>query len=457
MTHEQSDSPLRPWKDISHHVDNEDAGALESTLDDLSPSDTARAIARLSRAVQTRLLQLLPPEEAADVMEEVPEAQAADMIEHLPSIDAAAIIDEMASDEAADVLGELKIETSEAILEQMSSREAEDARELLSYDEDTAGGVMVKEYLAFSQELAVEDVLSDLRGNRIEYADYDVQYSYVVDAQGRLTGVLRLRDVVLAPPDRSLLQAMMSEPESVPVTADLTELHDFFERNSYVGVPVVDEDEMLVGVVLRSDAHRAESRQAEETYLESTGIVGGEELRSMGFLRRSSRRLSWLSINIVLNLLAASVIALYQDTLSAVIVLAVFLPIISDMSGCSGNQAVAVSIRELTLGTTVPRDIFRVLWKEWIIGLGNGLVLGALIGAAAYLWQGNLYLSAVVGGALALNTLIAVLLGGIVPLVLRSLKMDPALASGPILTTVTDVCGFFLILNFAAAAIAHLQ
>ena len=266
---------------------------------------------------------------------------------------------------------------------------------------------MVKEYLAFNQELAVEDVLSDLRRNRTQYVDYDVQYSYVIDAQGRLTGVLRLRDVVLAPPDRSLLQVMMLEPESVSVETGLTELHDYFERNSYVGVPVVDEGEMLVGVVLRSDAHRAESRQAEETYLESTGIVGGEELRSMGFLRRSSRRLSWLSINIVLNLLAASVIALYQDTLSAVIVLAVFLPIISDMSGCSGNQAVAVSIRELTLGTTVPRDIFRVLWKEWIIGLGNGLVLGALIGAAAYLWQGNLYLSAVVGGALALNTLIA--------------------------------------------------
>ncbi len=457
MSDQQPDVTHRPWKGISEHIENEDADALETALDELSPSDTARVMARMSQALQTRLLQLLPPEEAADVMEEVPEAQAADMIEHLPSDDAAAIIDEMASDEAADVLGELDPGTSNAILEQMSPREAEDARELLSYDEDTAGGIMIKEYLAFDQELIVENVLANLRSNRHRYADYDVQYTYVVDAQGRLTGVLRLHDIVLAPSDTSLIQVMMSEPVSVPTDAGLTELHDFFERNSYVGAPVVDKNETLVGVVLRSDAHRAESRHAEETYLESTGIVGGEELRSMGFVRRSSRRLSWLSINIVLNLLAASVIALYQDTLSAVIVLAVFLPIISDMSGCSGNQAVAVSIRELALGTTVPRDFFRVLWKEGIVGVANGFALGALLGLAAFAWQHNLYLSLVVGGALALNTLIAVLLGGIVPLALRGLKMDPALASGPILTTVTDVCGFFLVLSFAAAAISHLS
>ena len=139
----------------------------------------------------------------------------------------------------------------------------------------------------------------------------------------------------------------------------------------------------------------------------------------MAFWRRSSRRLSWLSVNIALNVVAASVIAVYQETLSAVIVLAVFLPIISDMSGCSGNQAVAVSIRELTLGVIRPRDVLRVFWKEGIVGLVNGSVLGALLGSVAWLWQGNLLLGFVVGGALMANTLIAVLLGGAIPLILR--------------------------------------
>jgi magnesium transporter len=176
----------------------------------------------------------------------------------------------------------------------------------------------------------------------------------------------------------------------------------------------------------------------------------------MSLWRRSSRRLSWLSVNILLNIVAASVIAFYQDTLAAVIALAVFLPIISDMSGCSGNQAVAVSIRELTLGLLKPNELFRVLFKEAGIGLLNGSVLGALIGIVAWVWQGNPYLGLVVGGALAANTLLAVLIGGLVPLVLRRFGMDPALASGPILTTVTDMCGFFLVLSLASSLLSYL-
>jgi magnesium transporter len=171
---------------------------------------------------------------------------------------------------------------------------------------------------------------------------------------------------------------------------------------------------------------------------------------------RSLRRLSWLSINIVLNVIAASVIAAYQDTLSAVIALAVFLPIISDMSGCSGNQAVAVSIRELTLGLIRPYEFLRVVVKEGLVGIMNGVVLGILIGTLAFFWKENVFLSLVVGTALAVNTLVAVLIGGLVPLGLKALRLDPALASGPILTTATDMCGFFFVLSFASLMLPRL-
>ena len=177
----------------------------------------------------------------------------------------------------------------------------------------------------------------------------------------------------------------------------------------------------------------------------------------MSVFLRSRRRLSWLSVNIVLNLIAASVIALYQETLQAVIALAVFLPIISDMSGCSGNQAVAVSMRELTLGLIRPIDAVRVWLKEASVGLLNGAALGALIAAAAWAWQGNPYLGAVVGAAMAINTLVAVSLGGVVPLLLKRVRVDPALASGPILTTVTDMCGFALVLGIATAFLPWLS
>jgi magnesium transporter len=171
---------------------------------------------------------------------------------------------------------------------------------------------------------------------------------------------------------------------------------------------------------------------------------------------RSVRRLSWLTVNILLNIIAASVIALHQDTLTAVIALAVFLPIISDMSGCSGNQAVAVSMRELTLGVVRPRELWRVLRKEAAVGVINGIVLGMLLGFVGWLWQGNFALGAVVAVALALNTLIAVCFGGLIPLVLRGCGQDPALASGPILTTITDMTGFFLVLSIAAAVLPYL-
>ena len=212
----------------------------------------------------------------------------------------------------------------------------------------------------------------------------------------------------------------------------------------------------MIGIAHRFSVEEAIGERAQSDHLKAQGIVGGEELRTMPLSVRSKRRLSWLSVNIVLNVIAASVIAMFEETLSAVIALAVFLPIISDMSGCSGNQAVAVSIRELTLGLVKPHEVLYVWLKEVGIGLVNGVILGTLIGVVAFAWKGNLYLGLVVGVALALNTLVAVSIGGSIPLILKRLNLDPALASGPVLTTITDICGFFFVLAFATAALSRI-
>jgi magnesium transporter len=156
-----------------------------------------------------------------------------------------------------------------------------------------------------------------------------------------------------------------------------------------------------------------------------------------------------LSANIVLNIIAASVISAYEETLAAVIAIAVFLPMVSDMSGCSGNQAVGVTMRELSLGLVRPVDAMRVWFKEVSVGAINGVVLGILIGAVAWFWKGNPWLGLVIGLALALNTVIAVSIGGVVPLLLKRFGQDPAVASGPLLTTITDMAGFFLVLSLA--------
>ena len=292
--------------------------------------------------------------------------------------------------------------------------------------------------------------------NAERYADYNVQYTYVVDGEGRLRGVLPIRRLLLARRSKPLREVMIPDPISVSAQMPLGELRAVFREHPFLGLPVVSGRGVMVGVVEQRDLAEAAMEEADDLYRQSQGIVGGEELRSMPLLTRSRRRLAWLSANIVLNIIAASVIAMHQDTLEAVIALAVFLPIISDMSGCSGNQAVAVSMRELTLGVTRPRDAVRVLFKEAAVGVLNGIALGILIGAVAFLWKGNIALGAVVGSALAMNTLVAVCIGGLVPLLLKAFKTDPALASGPILTTITDMCGFLIVLSLASAAMGYL-
>ena len=445
-----------PWETLSELIAAENIVELAKFIDALNPSETARAISRLTEEERLGLFSLLSPEDAADVIEDIPEAQAADLVEDMPSARAAAIMEELTSDHLADVLGEMDEDASQAILAKMSIEDAEEARMMLEYAPDCAGGLMISEFLVYKSDHTIQDVLDDLQANRSEYADYHVQYFYVADREERLAGVLRVHDLLFPARETRLTRVMISSPLSVSDQTSLRELEGFFEEHHLFGVPVVDDAGRLIGVVLPSAVDEAVNRRKTKTFLRLSGIIGGEEFRTMPLPSRFGRRLSWLSMNIVLNIIAASVIALYQDTLAAAIALAVFLPMVSDMSGCSGNQAVAVSMRELSLGLVRPGELLWVLAKEAKVGIINGLVLGLLLGGIAFFWKGNPWLGLVVGGALAANTLVSVILGGMLPLILKRFKLDPALVSSPLLTTVTDMCGFFFVLSFAAAILPKL-
>ena len=442
--------PIRrePWQNLQVLIQAGSRHVLPSFIGSLTASELALAVSRLSQEEHSLLLGLLSPQDAAELINQIEDVQAVHLIKDLPAAEAAAIVDEMYSDAQADLLGDLKEDEAEAILKAMPDETAEEVRRLMQYRDDTAGGMMLTEFVSYPADYCVQDVIDDLRNRHDEYAGYDVQYLYVLDGS-KLSGILRLRDVLMALPGQLLTEIMSADPVRVDVHTPLEEMRDLFENYTYLGLPVTDEEGKLVGVIRAADVQGKLAKQTESEFRKTSGIVGGEELRSMPVLKRSSRRLSWLSVNVVLNILAASVIVLYQDTIEKAITLAVFLPIISDMSGCSGNQAVAVSIRELSLGLVRPQEILRVLAKEASVGLMNGLMLGTLLAVVTLLWQGNPYLGLVVGTALAANTLLAACLGGSIPLVLRALKTDPALASGPMLTTVTDMCGFFLVLSLA--------
>jgi len=444
----------RPWELLQELIAAGERGPVRAFVAELVPIDTARVVLQLREDERSRLLEMLRPEAAADVIEHIPEEVAGDALEGIEPQRAARILAEMPSAEQADLLGEVGTAGAETILAHMEPADAHELRVLTAYDEASAGGLMIRELARVRVSWTVAQVVAYLRDH--EDTTHHGQNVYVQDVSGRLVGALQLHDLLLAEPGQRIEGLMEAEPLRVRVDTPLRELIHFFEQEHVYGVPVVNAEGVLVGLLRRAAVEEAVAERSEEDYRFSQGIVGGEELRSMPLSVRSGRRLSWLSVNIFLNLLAAGVIAFYQDTLQAVIALAVFLPIISDMSGCSGNQAVGVSMRELTLGVSRPADVWRVVLAEAKVGVINGIALGVLIGVVAWVWKGNVWLGLVVGGALALNTVVAVCIGGGVPLALKRLGRDPALASGPILTTITDMCGFFLVLTMASFALGRL-
>lgn len=442
-----------PWEEISKMLSQADsASVIEAYLDALGPTKMLHTVFSLKPENQRALLSALTPHRAASLVEELPDGHAADLIEEMSVTDAAPIVVEMASDHRVDVLSELDSKDADAIIAELDEEDAQEVRELISYEPDQAGGLMMKEFASYPMAKTVREVVDDLTGDAVDYQFLTVHYVYVVVKERKLKGVIRLRDLVFADPEMKIGDFATPALTVAPDTS-LSELEEFFGEHDIAAVPVVDRRGNLLGIVRRRALLEAIAERAEADHLKAAGIIGGDELRSMPVLFRSRRRLAWLSVNIGLNILAASIIAIYEDTLTAVIALAVFLPIVSDMSGCSGNQAVAVSMRELTLGAATPKDVIRVWRKEAIVGLINGIALGILLGIAAWAWKGNPVLGLVVGGALATNTIIAVSIGGTVPLLLRRFKLDPAVASGPLLTTVTDMCGFFLLLSLASLAL----
>ncbi len=428
-------------------VANNDTDALAKLLGELPLSEALRELLELSWDERTQVLSTLPSELAAAFIEEAPDELAADLVERLDAYKAAEIIDELDSDVQADVIGELEEEDAEAILAEMDEDDAADVRRLAAYEDDTAGGLMVAESFTFASTDTVGQVLRRLSDGDEDFERYRGQHPYVIDECNQVVGVVSLRSLLTSSRAGRLAEIMV-EPLTVRVDVALDDLRDIFDKHPFLGMPVVEADGSLVGVVSRSAVDEAVLKRAESDNLKMQGLVG-DELRSMPLILRSRRRLAWLSTNIVLNIVAASVISAYEQTLAAVIAIAVFLPMVSDMSGCSGNQAVAVTMRELSLGLVRPVDVIRVWWKEISVGIINGVVLGILIGLVAWVWKGNPFLGLVIGLALTLNTMISVSIGGVVPLLLKRCGQDPAVASGPLLTTVTDVAGFFLVLSLA--------
>ncbi len=446
-TEHEQESRLDDLETVLHEaIEAADKEQVAELVEAIPGNEALRQVSKMEAEQRDSFISLLEPETAAELIEEAPPELALTMIQDLDSAVAARIMEELHSDTQADIVKELRPANSEAILSAMEAENAEGVRMLAQYEPDTAGGLMELEVFKFQVDETVGAVLNRLIEGDTSFERFRGQHPYIVDAAGKLIGVVSLRDMLRS--RRSLpLAEILHEPISVLPETGQQELAEIFDDNPFLGIPVVDAQGILLGVVSRQELAEAELERAEHESRVRQKV--SDELRSMPTLLRSRRRLAWLSSNIVLNIIAASVISLYEETLAAVIAIAVFLPMVSDMSGCSGNQAVGVSMRELSLGLTRPVDLYYVLRKELGVGVLNGIALGILIGIVAWVWKDNAFLGLVIGTALACNTLIAVSIGGTVPLILKHLGIDPAVAAGPLLTTVTDMAGFFLVLSLA--------
>ena len=274
QTGKSTPEPLdRPWEELADLIESGPDSAIEEFVNLLPAEDVRLAVSRLDEDEQIQLMEALSPEAGARVLEEVPEIQSSEMFEHLAAATAAAILQELPSDERADLIGGMERANADAILDQLHPKEAEAVRELSSYQRTEAGGLMVTEYLAYRQDLTLREVVDDLREHHDDYKSYETQYLYALDSDRRLVGVIPLRNVLLARPSQVIQRTMIRNPLTISHHAGLEEIEEQFDHVSFLGLPVVDEAGVLLGVLTRRDLQDALSKRADSDFLKRQGMV----------------------------------------------------------------------------------------------------------------------------------------------------------------------------------------
>ncbi len=425
-------------------LERDDLAAAVAIIESLQPADQADLVEELDDEDQVALLSELPPADSADVLEEMEDEEAAALAERLPVSDLADILDEMEADEAADVLGDLPPERAAEALRAME--DSADVLPLLQYADDTAGGLMTPAIVTVRQDWTAAQALEELRrtGPDAEHA----YYLFVVDEQGTLLGVVGLRELVVAPPDTPVAEIMDPDVVAVPVTADQEDCARIFARYGFLALPVVDEQGHLVGVITADDLFDVAEDEATEDMYRMVGISGEEKV--FGPLRDSVlRRLPWLAVNMLTLLIAITVVNAFEYVIAGMVALATFLPLVSGEGGNAGSQTATVIVRGLALGEIDLHNGLRALGKELAASLINGLIIGLGTGLVVFVWRGEAVIALAILIAMVLNFAAAALAGVIVPLGLKAMKVDPALASAAFVTAVTDTLGFLFFLGTA--------
>ncbi len=387
-------------------------------------------------------LSELGPEAGARILAERSADEIVKLVQDLPSDDAAALIDYLPEELAA------------AVLEQMQKRPAGgDVGELLEYKEQTAGRIMNPKVFALSEDMTAGEAITALQGSR----DVEVVfYLYVIDVRRHLVGVVSLRRLLLVSPPTPLKRIMTTDLISVRVDMDQEEVARLVASYNLLAIPVVDEENKLVGVITVDDVIDVIKDEATEDVYRLAGLTGDDRVFSSPS-ESLRKRLPWLIVNLATAFLAASVVALFQHTISVVTALAVFMPVVAGMGGNAATQTLTVIVRGIALGELTWSNSRKALFKETLVGLGNGLACGLVGALVVFVFKGDYWLGTILGMAMVINMFIAATAGTLIPLALRAMKIDPALASSVFITTLTDVFGFLSFLGLGTLFIRYLH
>ncbi len=428
---------------------------LLNLLQKQHPADLAEVFVELHESERRAAFNTLVGHNTRLAMEGVSElepAVGATLLSDRSAEDIARLLQELPTDDAAALVEHLPEELSASVLDLMRRRESGDVRNLLEYAEQTAGRIMNPKVFALEEDLTAGEAIASLQGSReVEM----VFYLYVVDERRHLVGVVSLRRLLLVSPETPLKRIMTTDIISARVETDQEEVARLVASYNLLAIPVVDEENKLVGIITVDDVIDVIKDEATEDLYRLAGVAGDEHVFTPP-AESLRKRVPWLAVNLGTAFLAASVVGLFQNTISQWVALAIFMPIVAGMGGNAATQTLTVIVRGLALGELTWTNARQALLKEVLVGIGNGAAIGVVAALAAWLAVGDGMLGVILGLAMTINLFVAATAGTLIPLGLKALRVDPALASSVFITTLTDVFGFLAFLGLATLFLRYL-
>ena len=419
---------------------------VSSMLNDMPPADVAHLIESSTPKLRHILWQLVDTEIEGEVIGELSEELQSLFLAEMDAAEVAVMTEGMADDDIADILQQLPGAVTQEVLASMDQQDRARIERVLTYSEDTAGGLMTTDAITIRARVTMDVVLRYLR--RHSEIPSMTDSLIVVNSQDQYIGLLPLRTLLVSDPSASVREMMITDIDPIPADMPDDEVARLFERNDWVSAPVVDENRKLLGRITIDDVVDVIREDADHSFMSMAGL-DEEQDTFAPILRTTPRRALWLGINLLTAFVAASVINLFQETIEKVVALAVLMPIVASMGGIAGTQTLTVLVRGIAVGQISRSNQGWLINRELAVGIINGFIWAAVVGIAASLWFNDWTLSAVIAIALVINLITAALTGATLPLFLNRIGIDPALAGGVILTTVTDVVGFLSFLGLA--------